>query len=166
MDNMNYCLSKFLLSIFLSAFTRYVCRHANKEHVFLSQTRFRQSDVWIRPERLNLDSHYQLCPVYTGPPCYVPWVIVFRSAQRCTQKSTFFCSFPSLSTLPYFALRKHWPQSPGRRVCVCGGAWFWQHAQCLPIHQHSNLSETERQLILIQQLMRGSCSCQYHLKNK
>lgn len=121
MDNMNYCLSKFLLSIFLSAFTRYVCRHANKEHVLLSQTRFRQSDVWIRPERLNLDSHYQLCPVYTGPPCYVPWVIVFRSAQRCTQKSTFFCSFPSLSTLPYFALRKHWPQSPGRRVCVCGG---------------------------------------------
>lgn len=42
-------------------------------------------------------------------------------------------------------------------VCVCV-ACSWQHAQCLPIHQHSDLSvvATERQLI--QWVKRGSSS--------
>lgn len=111
---------------------------------------------------------FGLCLAHTGPPCCglkLPSIIVFRSVQQCTQKCTFLRSFPSLSTLPYFALRKRWPSPPGRHVeerivcvCVCGGGHaLGNMPRAFPIHQHSNLSVagTERQL---QWARRGSSS--------
>lgn len=60
------------LSPCLSLHILYVCRViTNKDHFLLSKARLIKvgwNDVWIRPEKLNLDSHYHRCPVHTGPP--------------------------------------------------------------------------------------------------